>query len=306
MKPFSALMQDERLKSRILKIRQETIEHPEISAFLSEHPEVTDEMIDKDLSILQEYKDQSKLCDRCASYQTCINFVKGHTPTLYIENNRIKINYAQCPNKKMHDEEQRMKQYVTAMHVPYETLNAKIDTVELEGTERINIVRNAMQICNDIAAGKETKGMYIHGSFGTGKSYILGAIANQLKEKHVYTTIFYVPEFIRELKAGFNDGTYEERLNRVKNSPVLMLDDIGAEDLTPWVRDEVLGPLLHYRMMNHLPTFFSSNFDLNELRIHFQKTKNGEEKTRAFRLMERIEALASPYPLNGKNYRRMT
>ncbi|ULG71293.1 primosomal protein DnaI [Macrococcus brunensis] len=304
MKPFSAFVKNNpAIMARIEQVKKETVQHPEIKPFLEAHA-VTDDMIDKDLTVLQEYKDQSKLCDRCASYGQCINFVKGHTPHLYIEDNRIKISYTPCPNKKVHDEEQLMKQYVTAMHVPYETLNAKINSIDLEGTDRLNIVKRAMEICNDIAAGRPTKGLYIYGSFGTGKSYILGAIANQLKERHIYTTIFYVPEFIRELKNGFNDQTYAEKLDRVKKSPVLMLDDIGAEDMTTWVRDEVLGPLLHYRMMNQLPTFFSSNFNKEELRYHFQKTKVGEEKTKAYRMMERIDALTEAYPLNGKNYRR--
>ena len=47
-----------------------------------------------------------------------------------------------------------------------------------------------------------------------------------------------------------------------------MLDDIRAEEVTPWVRDEVIGPLLHYRMVHELPTFFSSNFDYSELEHH--------------------------------------
>ena len=42
--------------------------------------------------------------------------------------------------------------------------------------------------------------MYIHGPFGTGKSFILGAIANQLKAKSVASTIVYLPEYIRTLK----------------------------------------------------------------------------------------------------------
>ena len=45
--------------------------------------------------------------------------------------------------------------------------------------------------------------MYIHGPFGTGKSFILGAIANQLKAKSVASTIVYLPEYIRTLKKWF-------------------------------------------------------------------------------------------------------
>ena len=47
-------------------------------------------MIDEDLNVLQEYKDQQKVYDG-HRYDDCPNFVKGHVPELYIENERIKL-----------------------------------------------------------------------------------------------------------------------------------------------------------------------------------------------------------------------
>lgn len=304
MKPMGSILNaNSEIFKRIEKIKKETIKHPEISAFIAAN-HVTEQMIDNDLSVLQEYKDSSIMCQDCASYGQCKNFVPGHTPELYIENNHIKIRHLPCPSKLAYDEEQKMKQFITAIHMPKDVLNAKLADIYLVDKTRIDIVRRAGMVCRDIAKGVDTKGMYIHGPFGTGKSFILGAIANELKERHIYTTLMYFPEFIRELKSGFNDGTYTERLNRVKNTPVLMLDDIGAEDLTPWVRDEVLGPILNYRMMNNMPTFFSSNFDFKELSHHLSITKQGAEQTKARRIMERIETLSDEYMLSGKNYRR--
>ena len=288
---------------RIESIKLETINEPEIKAFI-EANDVTDKMIDNDLTVLQEFKDSSKMCSECESFGQCKNFVPGHTPELYIENNRIKIRHLPCPSKLAHDEAQKMKQFITAIHMPKDVVNAKLSNIHLDNKGRIDIVRQANKVCIDIAKGNDTKGMYIHGPFGTGKSFILGAIANELKERYIYTTLLYFPEFIRELKNGFKDGTYNERLNRVKNTPVLMLDDIGAEDLTPWVRDEVLGPILNHRMMNNMPTFFSSNFDFKELSHHLSMTKQGSELTKARRIMERIETLSDAYMLDGKNYRR--
>lgn len=288
---------------RIESIKLDTINEPEIKAFIEEN-NVTDKMIDNDLTVLQEFKDSSKMCGECESFVQCKNFVPGHTPELYIENNRIKIRHLPCPSKLAHDEAQKMKQFITAIHMPKAVLNAKLSDIYLEDERRIDIAEVAGNICIDIAKGNDTKGMYIHGPFGTGKSFILGAIANELKERYIYTTLLYFPEFIRELKNGFKDGTYNERLNRVKNTPVLMLDDIGAEDLTPWVRDEVLGPILNHRMMNNMPTFFSSNFDFKELSHHLSITKQGSELTKARRIMERIETLSEAYMLDGKNYRR--
>src|SRR5699024_11925874 len=70
-----------------------------------------------------------------------------------------------------------------------------------------------------------------------------------------------------------------------------MLDDISAEEITPSLRDEVLGPLLHYRMVHKLPTFFSSNFNFEELEFHLSKTRQGAEITKASRIMERIKTI---------------
>ncbi|WP_414053473.1 primosomal protein DnaI [Macrococcus equi] len=304
MKPMGSILNaNNEIFKRIEKIKQETVRDPQIKYFIDQN-NVTEKMIDNDLSVLQEFKDSSKMCEDCVSYGKCKNFVPGHTPELYIDNNHIKIRHLPCPSKLAFDAEQKMKQFITAIHMPKDVLNAKLTDIYLDDKSRIDIVRQAGTICRNIAKGVETKGMYIHGPFGTGKSFILGAIASELKERSIYTTLLYFPEFIRELKNGFNDGTYAERLNKVKNTPVLMLDDIGAEDLTPWVRDEVLGPILNYRMMNHLPTFFSSNFDFKELSHHLSITKQGAELTKARRIMERIESLSDEYLLDGKNYRR--
>ena len=65
---------------------------------------------------------------------------------------------------------------------------------------------------------------------------------------------------------------------KIKQAEVLILDDIGAEQSTPWVRDEVLQVILQYRMQEDLPTFFTSNFNFEDLEKHFAKGKNGNVK----------------------------
>ena len=52
----------------------------------------------------------------------------------------------------------------------------------------------------------------------------------------------------------------KQSYKRIREANILMIDDIGAEEVTPWVRDEVIGPLLHYRMVQELPTFFLIEF----------------------------------------------
>lgn len=304
MKRFDQIMGDSnQLFKRIAKIKHDVVNDHDVKQFLEQHQaELTNAMIDEDLNVLQEYKDQQKHYDG-HSFNDCPNFVKGHVPELYIDNQHIKIRYLPCPCKVKHDEEIYNAQLITSHHMQRDTLNAKLKDIYLKG-KRLEVARAADDICNAIAnQDANIKGMYLHGEFGTGKSFILGAIANQLKTKKIPSTIIYLPEFIRTLKSGFKDGTFETKLAKVREANILMLDDIGAEEITPWVRDEIIGPILHYRMVQELPTFFSSNYNFKELQHHLSVTRDGTELTKAARIMERIKTLATPYYLDGENYR---
>lgn len=304
MKRFDQIMGDSnQLFKRIAKIKHDVVNDHDVKQFLEQHQaELTNAMIDEDLNVLQEYKDQQKHYDG-HSFNDCPNFVKGHVPELYIDNQHIKILYLPCPCKVKHDEEKYNAQLITSHHMQRDTLNAKLKDIYLKG-KRLEVARAADDICNAIAnQDANIKGMYLHGEFGTGKSFILGAIANQLKTKKIPSTIIYLPEFIRTLKSGFKDGTFETKLAKVREANILMLDDIGAEEITPWVRDEIIGPILHYRMVQELPTFFSSNYNFKELQHHLSVTRDGTELTKAARIMERIKTLATPYYLDGENYR---
>lgn len=285
------------------KIKQQVLQDRDVKLFLDNHKsELTNSMIEEDLNILQEYKDQQKHYNG-HSYNECPNFVKGHIPELYVEDERIKIRYLPCQCKIKYDEEMYNSQLVTSHHMQRDTLNAKLSDIYTEDRDRLEIAVKANQLCKSILNGEKVKGLYIYGSFGTGKSFILGAVANQLKTQKVPSTIVYLPEFIRSLKSGFKDGSYERKLERIREANILMLDDIGAEEVTPWVRDEVIGPLLHYRMIHELPTFFSSNLSFDELEHHLAITREGTEKTKAARIIERVKSLSEPVYLEGKNYR---
>ena len=84
-----------------------------------------------------------------------------------------------------------------------------------------------------------------------------------------------------------------------------MFDDIGAESVSSWARDEVIGPILQHRMLQKLPTFFTSNFNLSQLEQHLAYSQRGEEeKVKAARIIERIRYLAEPVFIDGENKRR--
>src|SRR5699024_12805833 len=111
--------------------------------------------------------------------------------------------------------------------------------------------------------------------------YFLCAIVNILTTYNLSSIIIYMHEFVREMHDDIRDNNVQEKIDAFKYADVLMLDDIGAETFSAWIRDEVLGSILQYRMMERLPMFFTSNYTMVQLEeILASSTKGTVEKVK--------------------------
>lgn len=298
------LANNENFQKRYEMTRRQVLQDPYVKAFLQENEAViTSEMVDKGLSKLYDYSKESKECELCESLEACKNMIPGFQPHLVIRQNSIDVSYERCPKKIMNDKRREHERLIESLYVPKEVLKASLGDIELD-QGRFMAIKHAKDFVEEYTPDGKHKGLYLYGAFGTGKSYILGAIANELAKRGVSSMLVYVPEFLREMKGSIGDHTVNEKLDIIKKAPVLMLDDIGAETMSSWVRDEILGTILQFRMMENLPTFFTSNFNFNQLEHHLTYSQRGEEeKMKAGRIMERIKYLALPLEVSGPNRR---
>ena len=147
------------------------------------------------------------------------------------------------------------------------------------------------------------KGLYLYGNFGCGKTFLISALLNELKsQKQISCEIVYFPELLRTLKNDWD--LYEEKINLYEQVDILCIDDIGAEKVTDWGRDEVLGTILQTRMNQNKTTFFTSNLSLEELESHFKASGSVDDMLKSRRIMERIKQLAIPMELISENKRK--
>jgi primosomal protein DnaI len=292
-------------QQRYEQMKKEILENNDVKDFIRRNEgRVTGEMVNESLMKLYEYISQSKECRYCPSLQECKNMMEGYDPHLVIRGNTIDIDYHRCPRKVIHDERTSAQRLIKSLYVPKDILQASFSTLDLDSKSRLEAVRLAKNFVENYTEGTKMKGLYFYGKFGVGKSYLLGAMANELAEKKIGSLIVYVPEFFREIKQSLGDNTVNEKLEMVKSAPILMLDDIGAETMSSWGRDEILGTILQFRMLENLPTFFTSNFNFNELTHHLTYSQRGEEeKLKAARIMERIKYLSQPVLIDGRNRR---
>ncbi|WP_342510752.1 primosomal protein DnaI [Sporosarcina sp. FSL K6-1522] len=289
-------------------LRKEVMDSPGVQQFLTDHAEEVDKsVVDRSLGKLYEYATASHDCGKCPDLAGCVNVLKGLEPKLVLVRGLIDVEYTKCRSKLVDEELRSVSKMIDSMYMPKDVMAAKLQNIDMFFDDsRVKAVRAAKDFLNvlDETGELPERGVYIYGPFGIGKSFILGAMANELATRRIRTVAVYVPEFLREMKQSIQDQTLNDKIDFVKNAQVLMLDDIGAETMSAWTRDEVLGTILQYRMAEKLPTFFTSNFSYDELEHHLTYSQRGEkEAVKAARVMERIRMISTPLRLDGENRR---
>ncbi|UOQ47181.1 primosomal protein DnaI [Gracilibacillus caseinilyticus] len=306
MEPIQSAMkkwmnENKRMKQQFTQQRESVINDPDIQAILRDHVELDEQDMNRHLMKLYEYQQASKNCADCPNVEGCKNIIKGYTPHLDIDNNDMSLRYEKCPNKLDQEAQQKKEELVQSLYIPKQIKQAKLEEMDASSYERKEIIKEIIEFVQHFSKGDYHRGIYLHGPFGTGKSYILGVVANELKKHYVKSDIIYMPEFVREMKASIGDNQFQQKLESFKTAQVLMFDDIGAESISPWFRDEVLGAILQYRMMEELPVFFTSNYNLEQLEYHLSTSNRGDVETiKAGRIIERITQLSKPIELTDR------
>lgn len=285
------------------KLVREVMQDSDVQAFIAENREkLTDDDISKSYAKLYEFvreKRKFKLND-----PTMI--APGYEPKLVINYHSIDVIYEETEELLAKKAEEKLRRRVKSVGVSKDVREAKLENY-IRTQEREQALREALLFIDSYTENPKDfyQGMYLQGSFGVGKTYLLGIIANELAEYGIDSSLVHYPTLLDEMKRSFKDNSTGEKIDAIKKVPVLMLDDIGAEAMTSWGRDDVLGVILQYRMQEQLPTFFSSNLSMNELENeHFTVSQKGEvEPMKAKRIMQRIRYLAKEIELIGEDRR---
>lgn len=237
-------------------------------------------------------------CSKCKGLQNCKNEVEGHVYFPVKKYDNIEFIYKPCKYFKNNT----INNKTTFFETPKILMNASLSDLYNE-KERDKILKYIQMFLKKKMNHENYKGLYLSGSFGSGKSYILSALLNELSNKGYSTVNVYYPSLLKKLKASFNDYSYDSVLDEIMSCDILLLDDIGAENNTSWARDEVLATILQYRMDNDLTTFFTSNFTIDELESLLSETAKGTDIIKSRRIIERIKYLTIEEKLISKNKR---
>ena len=262
------------------------------------HLNAKEEVLMKYTSGLQDSFQEYKNCLACENLESCPNYMMGYRMTPNVDGDVINFSYDECKKQQKDSYKENLDLY----DLSEELKKASFKNIYKDDKARVPIIKQFKEFIENYNEEEKPKGIYLSGSFGSGKTYLIAALFNEMAKKGVRSILVYFPELLIKLKAAFKDD-YDEKLDELKKVPLLLLDDIGAENVSNWSRDEVLGPILQYRMENQLSTFFTSNLTLEELEEALAITSSGINKLKARRIIERIRLLTVPLELISKNRR---
>ena len=277
---------------------QKIMKDPDVAAFIQQES-LTPEELNRSISKFNQYiTERDKFLRGDTDY-----IAKGYKPILVMNHGYADVSYEETPELIAAEKEAAIKNRLKLINLPASLKKASLAQVDLDDLGRLPIFEKLLAFVEQYPAIQ--KGLYLYGDFGVGKSFMVAALAHDLSEKRgVSSTLLHYPSFVIDVKNAIGDGNVKTLVDEIKLSEVLILDDIGAEQSTAWVRDEILQVILQYRMQENLPTFFTSNFNFEELEQHFAKGKHGNDETwEARRVMERIRYLAEETRLEGVNRR---
>jgi DNA replication protein DnaC len=138
------------------------------------------------------------------------------------------------------------------------------------------------------------RGLYFCGGVGTGKTHLAVAVMNELiRKKRIPSLFVTVPELLDNLRETYNKPgrNLDEWMDAVQNAEFLVLDDLGSERTTEWVRERIFV-IVNHRYREALPTIFTSNIGPKDLAEQL-----GE------RTASRIIAMCDWIALEGDDYR---
>ena len=115
-----------------------------------------------------------------------------------------------------------------------------------------------------MAYAEEPRGwLVLMGGYGAGKSHLAYAVAARRVQLGHAVYAANVPDLLDMLRDGYKEDQSQvsERLDTIRKTSLLVLDDLGTENATPWATEK-LTQVIDYRYREELPMIVTTNIDL--------------------------------------------
>ncbi len=144
--------------------------------------------------------------------------------------------------------------------------NFSLRELEKLNSEEMKSLSGAFQKAQTFA--EQPRGWLLFvGPYGCGKTHLAAAIGNYRASQGFPVDYWVVPDLLDHLRATFNPSsnvTYDREFEDIKTSPLLILDDLGTQVPSAWVKEK-LYQLFNYRYVANLPTVITTSDRMDDI-----------------------------------------
>lgn len=154
----------------------------------------------------------------------------------------------------------------------------------------------------------ERNGLFITGSYGTGKTHLATAISNQLIKGGIPVICMTMIDLLARIKQTFDrsdNATEAEVMKIYEEVPLLVIDDIGSEQPSEWGSTKMFA-IVNARYEAYMPTIVTTNYAGDELVRRMTPTgPNGRplDSRNAEKTLDRLKEMCIGIEMNWDSWR---
>ena len=204
---------------------------------------------------------QLEKCAKCAGLSECTSkWGRGYRYVIRKTNFGVCVPVSPCKFQREEEKQARFNKAFKQAKIPAQYIGKTFSDYEVTA-DNAAAVKAAKEFLQN-----PMRGLYFYGDPGTGKTFLVSIIAQEIAKLGKTVIFSDVPRLLEILRSSFDDKNTQilDLMDDLAKVDVLVLDDLGTEQPTPWAVERIFS-IVNQRDNEKKPVIVTSNFRLGEL-----------------------------------------